>query len=287
MKKTFLFCLCLIMVVSLLGCNHNDTGEIVTTTKPIWEFTSFLCRDTGMEVTALITENVSCLHDYTLQVSQMRKLENAQVVIINGGGLESFIPTNPLEHQTYIDCSVSVPVIDTCNEPDHDHHHDTDSHFWLSPACAKIMVNNIFNGLTVKYPEHKDTFQANYSQLIKKLNDLESYGLNTLKDLSFRRLITFHDGFSHFAQAFDLEILKSMEEEAGSEASAVTLKELSLLIDNNDLPAIFTEKNGSTSAAQILARENNVSIYSLDMALSGGYFDAMYSNIDTIKEALG
>ena len=42
----------------------------------------------------------------------------------------------------------------------------------------------------------------------------------SLESLSCRELITFHDGFSYFADAFDLTILRAMEEEAGSEASA-------------------------------------------------------------------
>jgi len=54
------------------------------------------------------------------------------------------------------------------------------------------------------------------------------------------------------------------------------------------LPAVFTESNGSVSAADIIAAETNISVYSLDMAMGGdSYFEAMYHNIDTIKEALG
>ena len=53
-------------------------------------------------------------------------------------------------------------------------------------------------------------------------------------------------------------------------------------------PYIFTERNGSTSAAGVISRETGVTVYSLDMAMAGdSYFDAMYRNIDTIKEALG
>ena len=54
------------------------------------------------------------------------------------------------------------------------------------------------------------------------------------------------------------------------------------------LPAIFTETNGSTSAAGIIAAETGANVYALDMVMSGdSYFEAMYHNIDTLKEALG
>ena len=106
--------------------------------------------------------------------------------------------------------------------------------------------------------------------------------------LNVGNLVTFHDGFSYFAQAFDLTILEAVEEESGSEASAQELKHLIGVVRENDLPAIFTERNGSTSAAGVISRETGVTVYSLDMAMAGdSYFDAMYRNIDTIKEALG
>ena len=79
-----------------------------------------------------------------------------------------------------------------------------------------------------------------------------------------------------------------MEEESGSEASASELKELIGLVDDHQLPAIFTEVNGSASAAQIIAAQTGIKTYALNMAMSGSdYFAAMYQNIDTIKEALG
>ena len=59
-------------------------------------------------------------------------------------------------------------------------------------------------------------------------------------------------------------------------------------MEEQSLPAIFTEASGSTSAAGIIARETGCGIFTLDMAMAGdSYFDAMYHNIDTIKEALG
>ena len=86
----------------------------------------------------------------------------------------------------------------------------------------------------------------------------------------------------------EVTILEAVEEESGSEASAQELKHLIGVVRENDLPAIFTERNGSTSAAGVISRETGVTVYSLDMAMAGdSYFDAMYRNIDTIKEALG
>ena len=84
-----------------------------------------------------------------------------------------------------------------------------------------------------------------------------------------------------------MAVLKAVEEESGSEASAAELIELIKLINEHRLPAIFTETNGSTSAAGVVAAETGVKNFCLDMAMAGdSYFEAMYHNINTVKEAL-
>ena len=117
---------------------------------------------------------------------------------------------------------------------------------------------------------------------------MQTYGEETLSSLFCRELITFHDGFAYFAHSFDLEILEAVEEESGSEASAKELKHLITMVREHDLPAIFTEVNGSTSAAGVISRETGATVHALDMAMaSEDYFQSMYHNINTIKEALG
>ena len=149
------------------------------------------------------------------------------------------------------------------------------------------MAENICAGLADRYPKHREIFNTNLQSLLQEIDALQAYGTMQLSSLSCRELITFHDGFAYFAQSFDLHILAAVEEESGSEASARELKELIGLIESYQIPAIFTEKSGSVSAAGIISRETGVAIYDLDMAMAGSsWFDAMYHNIDTIKEAL-
>ena len=84
-----------------------------------------------------------------------------------------------------------------------------------------------------------------------------------------------------------MTILEAIEEESGSEASAAEIIELIDLVYTHELPAVFTEVSGSDACAGILSAETGAKIFPLDMAMAGdSYFDAMYHNIDTIKEAL-
>lgn len=299
MKKHFLctpllLSLLLSLLLLLTGCaKAPEPVDIAATTLPVYEFTQALCQGTELRVGRLVTESVSCLHDYSLNVNQVRLAEQAQVLVLSGAGLEDFME-DLLAGKTAIDASQGIALLEG-EEHEHEeqgehdgHHHESDPHIWLSPENAKIMAQNICQGLTRQYPQWEPVFTDNLQGLLTRLDALEQYGQDTLKTLSCRELMTFHDGFSYFAQAFDLQILAALEEESGSEASAKELIGLIRLARAHSLPAVFVEKNGSASAADILCRETGAKKATLDMAMAGdSYFDAMYHNIDTIKEALG
>lgn len=296
MKKLLRLFLPIFICCTLLpGCNAAPKPDIAATTLPVYEFTSRLCQGTELTVERIVTENVSCLHEYSLQVYQMRTIEAADVVILSGAGLEEFLDDALSGAENVIDASLGIGLI--CPEDDHDHehehgdhghHHDQDPHIWLSPENAKIMAQNICDGLSAQYPDSAGIFEDNLTVLLSDLEALQSYGETVCAELACRELITFHDGFAYFAQAFDLTILRAVEEESGSEASAAQLIELINETRHHHLPAIFTETNGSTAAAEIIAAETDVKIFTLDMVMAGdSYFDAMYHNLDTMKEALG
>ena len=292
MKKLFISFLIVFFILTISGCaNSQDLASVVATTKPIYDFTAYLCQGTDITVSQLITENVSCLHDYTIQVHQMRAIEAAEIVVISGVGLEEFLNDALQKANIVLDASQNIETL--CGEHHHEeesgsHHHDNDPHIWMSTTKAEQMAVNIYSGLSENYPEYKEIFQKNLIALENKFEELEAYGNAQLSTLSTRNLITFHDGFAYLAEQWDLTILKAVEEESGSEASAAELIDLVHLIRQNDLPAIFTEESGSTSAANIISRETDVPIFTLSMGMSEqDYFNMMYNNINTIKEALG
>lgn len=290
MKKFFLLLLPLLL---LWGCTPKPSADIAATTLPVYDFTSALCQGTPLTVTRLVTEEVSCLHNYSLNVRQVQAAEAADVIVQSGAGLEEFLH-DVLENKSVIDASEGIDLL--CAEEDEDHHehhaheghsHEEDPHIWLSPENAAVMAENICRGLCKHYPQYQGVFQSNLPGLLEQLASLQAYGEQELSSLSCREMIPFHDGFSYFARSFGLTIVEAVEEESGSEASARELIHLIELVREHNLPAIFIEKNGSSSAASILSRETGAKVYTLDMAMSGSsYFDAMYHNIDTIKEAL-
>lgn len=291
MKRLSVIVIFSLLLSLLSGCgSQENSADIVATTLPVYQFTSLLCQGTDLQIRQLVTESVSCLHDYALSVEQVKAVEQASLVILSGAGLEDFM-ADILHAKPQVDASVGISLLESCHEHDeesHHHHHEADAHIWLSPANAMIMAENICNGLIRQYPQQEHLFRENLTVLLNRLQDLQNYGMQRLSQLSCRDMITFHDGFAYFAQSFDLHILSAVEEESGSEASAQELIRLIELVRHHQLPALFTETNGADSAAKIIAAETHIPIYTLNMAMAGNdYFAAMYHNIDTIKEAMG
>ena len=292
MKKLLILLLTLLL---LCGCAAPEQPDLAATTLPVWQFTCRLTEGTGLTVTRLVTENVSCLHDYTLTVRQMQAIESADAVILSGAGLEEFL-TDALGNAVVIDSSAGIELLEGGHhhhheaeptEPEDAHHHEHDPHIWLSPALAMVQAKNICDGLSELYPEYSGIFEENLISLLSDLQALEDYGREELSSLSSREILTFHDGFTYLAHEFGIEIVEAIEEESGAEASALELIHMIEEVRRHNIRAIFVEENGSGSAASIIAAETGVSCTSLSMAMSGDdYFSAMYANIDSLKEAL-
>lgn len=303
MKKRFPFGLLAALLLLTAGCGgassptpEDDTLHVLATTYPVYLFASTVTEGVeGVEVTRLITEAVSCLHDYTLTVNDMKAIEKADVILMNGAGLEDFMSDAlAASRAPVIDCSAAIDLLPAAGHHDHGHgegdadggHYDP--HFWLDPDRAAQMLDTIADGLAAADPANALTYAGNAEEARAELACRKEEILAMLDKTDDRELITFHDGFQYFADAFDLILLKAIEEEEGAEASAAEIREIVTLIREHEIPAIFTEENGSDSTAKAIARETGVTVGQLTMIMSGEgrelscYYDALLKNAAAI-----
>lgn len=193
---------------------------------------------------------------------------------------------------TVIDCSESVTLLPTLEHEGHDghdHEEEYDPHYWMDPHQAKHMVDSIADGLSSLDEECGEAYRANADAALNALSQVDPFYRDTVYPPY--PLITFHDGFQYLADAFGFDLLKAIEEEEGATASAAEIMEITALIEENHIPAIFVEKNGSRKTANVIARETGCKVYELDMLMSGDgegiqpYIDAIDGNLTTILEA--
>lgn len=297
MKKLSALLCALMLLLSACGqpapSQAGDDGKlhILATTYPVYLFTTAVTEGAdGVEVSLLVNQQTSCLHDYTLTVGNMKAIEGADVIVMNGAGLENFMADAlAASDAVVIDCSEGIDLLPAHGHEGHDHEAEYDPHIWMNEESAAVMMNNILHGLSQLDGADLELYNENFSAASALLPGDDP----RMAQLACPYLITFHDGFQYFAQDNGLTLLRSIEEEEGSEASAAEIKEIVSLIQAYDIPAIFTEVNGSDATARAISRETGCEVYQLDMIMSGEgtgiqpYIDAMQKNIDTIVEALG
>ena len=295
------------LLLSLTACGTPE-GEkeddsiltIAATTYPVYLLADMVVGDMdGIELKLVVDQQISCLHDYTLSVEDMRILERADVVLINGAGLEEFLD-DVLEtlDAPVIDCSEGIVLLPYEGHEDHDHgeeeddHDHYDPHIWMDPNRAIQMMENIAEGLAeVQNVYSREDLLGHMLMSAAHIDEAAREWKETFAALPAqqRKLITFHDGFGYLADAFDLDILKAIEEESGSEASAKDIKEIVSLVREYDIPVIFVEENGSDATAKAIQRETGVEIGTLSMIMSDNglnYLQAMDVNLQTIYAGL-
>jgi len=313
-KRIFSLILPLLLLAGCTPAQPTDELTVVATTYPVYLFATAVTEGVdGVRVERLNTGETSCLHDYTLSVTDMKLLERADVIVMSGAGLEDFLEDAlATSDAAVIDCSKGVALLENLSHhhDEHDHSHDGhdhghfDPHIWMSADNAVIMLSNAAEGLKNLDAGHAELYEHNLSAALEQLCGGErslaterllaqAVGHTSLDGVCTNTgIITFHDGFQYFVRDMELELLEAIEEEAGSEASAHEIKEISELVKEQSIPAIFTEKNGSAATANAIARETGCKVYALDMIMSGEgsgiqpYIDAMTYNIQTVAEAM-
>ena len=307
MKRPILSMLLSVLLL-LPGCAQAPSGSsqeegltVLATTYPVYLFARTVAQGVeGVTVERLNTGSVSCLHDYTLSVDDMKKIEGADVIAMNGAGLEDFMDDAlAASSAAVIDCSQGVALFENADhiheegDGGHDHGH-WDPHYWMDPGNAAVMVRTLQEGFALADPDHGDAYARNGEEAAGQLPSFAGDCTQALEGAEGAALITFHDGFHYFAQALGLPLLASIEEEEGSEASAMEINEITQLVKEHQLPVIFTEVNGSDATANAISRETGCQVAQLTMLMDGPeegdlstYLEGVRSNVNTIVSFFG
>lgn len=293
----------LMMALLMTGCVGQEKEpeqsarlRVVATTYPVYLFANAVTKDVdGIVVERLDTGSTSCLHDYTLSVNDMKKLEKADIIAMNGAGLEEFMADAlGISKAMVADCSVGVELLENRGHhheevEDHDHGH-YDPHYWLDPENAMIMTENLMETLVEIDPENRDQYEQNRLWILAWLKSCDSVAQDCFAGtpVEISGLVTFHDGFQYFCHAYDLPLLEAIEEEAGSEASAQEIQEITQLIQDKNVPVVFTEINGSDATAKAIQRETGCRVAQLNMLMDGpdgsldSYYDGIMGNVAAV-----
>lgn len=289
----------------LTGCNNsaesnnsiesNNKLTIVTSFYPMYISTLNIVKDIpDVEVINMTAPQTGCLHDYSLSTKDLKTLSSADIFVINGAGMESFLDDVIDEYSDLkiIEASNGISLIE---DTDHDEHeHDVNPHVWVSISKNIEEVSNIAKELSAFDPNHASEYEANADAYIAKLENLRTEMHAALDNVNNKDIITFHEAFPYFAEEFNLNIAGVIEVEPDSEPSAKEVENIISIINEKNIKALFTEPQYSSKIADTIAKETGASIYTLDPIVTGDanedayddYIIKMQENLNTLKEAL-
>lgn len=309
MKKIFyLFTAITLLCTALLaGCSQSTTASntaekndgsfrIVTSFYPIYITTANIVNGVdGVELVNMTKPQTGCLHDYQITTDDMKTLDRADAFVANGAGMEAFLDKiiQERKNMVVIDASQGIELLKDAEKNTKNEAGDN-PHVWLSITDAIQQTDNIASQLAAADPKHADAYKANAAAYIDKLKALQKKLHAELDNLPHRDIVTFHEAFPYFAKEFNLNIIKVIQREPGSEPSPSELQETIEEINKLPVKVLFTEPQYSPAAAETISRETGAKIYTLDPVVTGeanesalnAYCTIMEQNAATLIEAL-
>ena len=296
MKKIAALLLTL-LTVSLSGCAAAaEDVSVMATFYPVYILAeNVLDGVEGVKLSSMTPPSTGCLHDYQLLTSDMRALAKSQALLINGAGMEAFLPdvTGQFPDLTVIDCSLGVELL--TEEEDHGHDHEQvtiNAHIWLAPENAIQMVRNLRDGLSALLPDQKDRIAKNAEAYIARLSALDEELRAAIDPLPRKQIVTFHEAFPYFARAYGLEVAAVVALEPDEPISPRMLKQVIEKVKAAGNPPLFSEPQYENTALRTVAQETGAPVYELDPLVTGdgvktAYEDVMRKNLSVLLKALG
>lgn len=291
MKKLVAVLLAAVILFCTAGCvrrtEQNIRFKVVTSFYPLYIMTLNITSGIkGVQVDNMAGQQAGCLHDYQLQSKDMKNIEQADVFVINGAGMESFMEkvTSQLPRLRVVNSSDGITLLrDDSGEPN--------PHIWVSITNYIQQVENIVKGLAAADPQNAAAYWKNAQAYTAKLSVLRDKMHQELSNITHRDIITFHEAFPYFAEEYNLNIVRVVNREPDSQPSARELAETIRMIRSTGVKAVFAEPQYPQSSANIVANESGASVYMLDPSVTGeidknAYLDAMEKNLIVLKEAL-
>lgn len=245
-------------------CASQEDGEfhILATTFPVYLFTANVCVNAeNVKVDLLIPAVSGCPHDYAPTPRDMRKLAKADVLVVNGYGLEDFLEKSLRNIAPGLDIINAGQDVPTLSAPGG----VVNPHIFGAPREAAMMVENIGRMLAARNPKNADVYAANaaaYAEILKNLSArFESLGARATN----RRIALEHDALQYLADNADLDIVALLEGNATAAAMAKLKKELDAA-----RPALLAaDAQYSDHSLETLARETGLPLATLNPCASG------------------
>ena len=299
----------------------DDMLTVVTSFYPMYIATLNIVDGVkGVRLENLSEPQTGCLHDFQLTPEDMKLLSTADVFVINGGGIESFMSdvAKAYPKLDVVEACEDVALLseddadsdhdhdhdaDAESDSDHDHEADTESdsahdhdhgdenaHAWMSVPRYRTMVKTIASHLAQKDEAHAEEYYANAEKYDAKLAKLEKEQ-DSLKSLTDgQNIVIFHEAYAYVADDFSMNACYLLDLDEERSVSAGEIKQVISAIKDDGVSVILAEELYGKSMGDTVSRETDVHVVYIDPLNRGeydkdSYLDGMEQNIELIKDA--
>ena len=307
-KRVFVLLMVLMLIVS--GCSkqtdtteNNEKLQVVTSFYPVYLLAQAVTEGAeGLELKNMAQPQTGCLHDYELTISDMKLLERADVLIINGGGMENFL-TQALERYPELIIVDTSDGIELLEEEGHHHHeeeteeehdaheghgHEGNPHIWLSPEKAAHQAETIAAALSELDQAEKAVFAENAEKFHADAHELEKRAHAVgIPEGEFAAV--FHEGFVYLSELFRMETVFGMFADEYQMPSAKELAEAADEAKEHGVRFFLTADDNGRIYAETLAAEADETVILMDPLTTAdednlSYVERMAENIETIEK---
>ena len=286
-----------------VAANADDEFVIMTSCNPVYIATLNVVGDTdGVTVSNLSQPTTGCLHDYTLTTEDMKNLSNADVLVVNGGGMEGYLDDvveaypelTIIDTFEYVEDRVELPEEEehehdadehsqekslsqtpddfhrTVESDEHeDHHHEENSHIWMDSKLFAYQVQAIAEGLCQADAAHADIYKENSAEYVGVLSKyVDKSGLESLEGAN---VAVLHAAFVYTAGSLDANVVAVMDLDEERQVSAGEVSDFIETIKANDVKLVLAEYDYGNSMGKLITEQTGAKVVYLETLVHGAY----------------
>lgn len=298
-KNKYVFVLVMLVVITVVSGlltniyvsessskQEEQTLTVVTSFYPMYIAALNVIGDTdGVHLQNLSEPQTGCLHDFQLTPEDMKLLSKADVFIINGGGIESFMKDVAKSYPdlTIIEASEGIDLLEDEGEEN--------AHAWMSVATYEEQVNHIAEGLAAADEKHASDYQKHADAYTVKLDALKERQQKAAEKIKEQSVILFHEAYDYVADDYGLNVAYLLDLDEERQVSAGEVADVLAAVRDDQVKYILAEELYGKSMGDTVEKETDAKVIYLD-ALNRGDYDAdsyikgMSANIDLIEQYL-
>ncbi len=281
---------------------EGEKLQVMASFYPMYDFAQKIGGDC-VTVTDMVPAGTEP-HDWEPAAKDIAGLENADVFVYSGAGLEywaeDILQNIQNKDLVTVEASEGITLLTAEEEGSHEaedgHDHGSyDPHVWLDPMKAKEEMANIRDAFSAADPAHAADYEANYQENAEKLDALDTKYRETLDKCSKKEIVVSHEAFGYLCSAYDITQMGIEGLMPDSEPDPARMAEITDFVREHDVRVIFSEELVSEKVAQTIAKETGAEVETLnpleglseaELAAGADYFSVMEDNLTKLAAAL-